>query len=164
MIIIIRPHQLQVIEAFVKGHHDSCVWHNNCLLAMARASAMPAFQPSLTSFLESLAPPYIMALTATATNSVRWSVTRTLGMDKLACIISHANLVYNVGKYTTVVETFKPLLKRIRNYREKCPSTIVYCQSYNMCADINTLRFQPVACCYCHSRKPSLAILLKARV
>ncbi len=32
----------------------------------------------------------------------------------------------------TVVETFKPLLKRIRNDREKCPSTIVYLQSYNI--------------------------------
>ena len=91
--------------------------------------------------IRSLLPPSVrvMALTATATNAVRCSVTRTLGMDKpvvVALSPCKANLVYNVGKYTTVVETFKPLLTRIRNDRDKCPRTIVYCQSYNMCADI----------------------------
>ncbi len=91
--------------------------------------------------IRSLLPPSvkIMALTATATKSVRCSVTCTLGMDKpviVALSPCKANLVYNVGKYTTVVETFKPLLTRIRNDREKSPRTIIYCQSYNMCADI----------------------------
>ena len=33
-------------------------------------------------------------------------------------------------------ETFKPLVSRLKIDREKAPRTIVYCQSYNMCADI----------------------------
>ena len=50
----------------------------------------------------------------------------------------------------TVVETFKPLLKRIRNDREKCPSTIVYLQSYNiiMCRYLSIpIRSQNPAIC-----------------
>lgn len=91
--------------------------------------------------IKSLLPRHvrIMALTATATKSLRSSVTCTLGMENpvvIAISPCKANLTYNVGTYTTVAETFKPLLNRLRTDRERTPRIIVYCQSYNMCADI----------------------------
>ena len=46
------------------------------------------------------------------------------------------NLLYSVGTFTTISETFKPLLERLRTERERCPRTIVYCQSFSTCADI----------------------------
>ena len=91
--------------------------------------------------IRSLLPPdvKIMALTATATKSVQSSVACTLGMENpvvIALSPCKANIVYNVGRYTTVEDTFKPLLHRLKKDRVKFPRTIVYCQSYNMCADI----------------------------
>ncbi len=91
--------------------------------------------PDRLGEIRSLLPPSvkIMALTATATNAVRCSVTRTLGMDKpVAVALSpcKANLVYNVGKYTTVVETFKPLLT------DKCPRTIMCTVNHILCVPI----------------------------
>lgn len=81
----------------------------------------------------------IMALTATATKSVQSSVAHTLGMIKpvvVALSPCKSNLIYNVGKYTTLDETFNTLLNRLRKDRDRFPRTIVYCHSYNMCADI----------------------------
>ena len=63
----------------------------------------------------------IMALTATATKSVQSSVACTLGMEKpvvVALSPCKANIVYNVGRYTTVEDTFKPLLHRLKKDRE----------------------------------------------
>ena len=76
----------------------------------------------------------LLALTATATKSLRLSVTCTPGMIALSpCKL---NLAYTVGEFTTVRETFKPLLDTLRKDRDKCPRTIVYCQSFNTCGDI----------------------------
>ena len=91
----------------------------------------------------------IMALTATATKSLRASVTSTLGMENpvvIAISPCKANLTYNVGTYTTVAETFKPLVSRLRSDRERAPRTIIYCQSYNMCADIYLYLSQCLGC------------------
>ena len=81
----------------------------------------------------------VMALTATATKSVQSSVACTLGMDKpvtIALSPCKVNLVYNVGRFTSVSETFKPLLDRLKLDRENCPRMIAYCQSYSMCAEV----------------------------
>ena len=48
-------------------------------------------------------------------------------------------------------DTFKPLLHRLKNARVLFRSTIVYCQSYNMCADIFKCLVWSVVTCYCHS-------------
>ena len=81
----------------------------------------------------------ILALTATATKAVQSAVVCTLGMENPAVIAlspCKPNLGYSVGKYTKVTETFKPLLERLKKDRTECPRMIIYCQSYNLCADI----------------------------
>ena len=81
----------------------------------------------------------ILALTATATKEVRLKVSSTLGLVRpvvVALSPCKKNLMYSVGAFTTVSETFKPLLGRLKKDRGACPRTIVYCQSFNTCADI----------------------------
>ena len=59
----------------------------------------------------------IMVLTATATKSVQSAVACTLGMDKpivIALSPCKVNLVYNMGRYTSMCETFMPLLNRLK--------------------------------------------------
>jgi len=82
----------------------------------------------------------ILALTATATKEVRLNISRTLGLVRpvvIALSPCKKNLLYSVGTFTTVSETFKPLLDRLKKDRGACPRTIVYCQSFNTCADIS---------------------------
>ena len=38
-----------------------------------------------------------------------------------------------VGKFK---ETFSPILERLRNERQQMPRIIVYCHTYDMCADL----------------------------
>ena len=81
----------------------------------------------------------ILALTATATKEVCVKVGNTLGMVRpvvVALSPCKKNLCYSVGAFTTVSETFKPLLDRLKKDRGASPRTIVYCESFNMCADI----------------------------
>ena len=82
---------------------------------------------------------HVMALTATATKSVRLSVSRTIGMINPAVFAQSPckrNIMYAVGTFTTVSETFRHVVEKLRKERERCPRTIIYCQSYGMCADI----------------------------
>lgn len=91
---------------------------------------------------------HIMALTATATKSFQAAVIATLGMEKpvvIAISPCKANITFNIGTYTTVA-TFKPLLNRLRTNRERTPKTIVYCQSYNTCADIYIYLSRSLGC------------------
>ena len=81
----------------------------------------------------------LLALTATATKEVCLKVSSTLGMMRpvvVALSPSKKNLSYSVGTFTTFSETLKPLLDRLKKERGGCPRTIVYCQSFNTCADI----------------------------
>lgn len=81
----------------------------------------------------------ILALTATATKEVHLKVGVTLGMVRpvvVALSPCKKNLSYNIGAFTTISEMFKPLLDRLKKDRGAFPRTIVYCQSFNMCADI----------------------------
>ena len=81
----------------------------------------------------------ILALTATATKEVCVKVGNTLGMVRpvvVALSPCKKNLCYSIGSFTTISETFKPLLDRLKKDRGASPRTIVYCQSFNTCADI----------------------------
>ena len=81
----------------------------------------------------------MMALTATSTKEVRLEVSSTLGMVRpvvIALSPCKKNILYSIGTFTKVTETFKPLLERLRKDRNECPRMIVYCQSFNTCADI----------------------------
>ena len=80
-----------------------------------------------------------MALTATVTKTICLSVSRTIGLrnpyiaTRSPC---KPNLIYSVGVFKTVEDTFSPLAKRLQCQRKSFPKTIIYGQSFGMCADI----------------------------
>lgn len=78
----------------------------------------------------------IMALTATATKTLRYLVSRRIGMrDPYILAISPCkkNMMYSVGKFEDVSSTFKVVIERLR---DKIPKIIIYGKSFGMCADI----------------------------
>ncbi len=82
---------------------------------------------------------HVMALTATATKSLQSEVAEILGMMNtisLAVSPCEANIMYAVGEYSNISETFKPLLLRLRKDRTKMPRTIIYCRRQEECADL----------------------------
>ena len=82
----------------------------------------------------------IMALTATATKTVQTYVANILGMEKpivIALSPCKENLIYNIGSFTSVRQTFEPLLSRLKTARDKTPRMIIYCQSFKMCRHIH---------------------------
>ena len=91
--------------------------------------------------VRSLLPPAvnIMALTATATRSIRLSFSRTIGLKDpyvLTRSPCKANLIYSVGIFKTVEETFWTMADRLQHQCTAFPKTIIYAQSLRMCAEI----------------------------
>ena len=81
----------------------------------------------------------IMALTATATRALQHNVAEILGMwNPVTVAVSpcKVNIIYAVGTYTTLKETFAPLLLRLRTERLNLPRTIIYCRRHEDCADL----------------------------
>ena len=81
----------------------------------------------------------MMALTATATSKLRFEVASMLGMtEELVVSISPCkpNIVYCIGKCSTLQETFRPIVDRLRSDRASFPRTIVYCRRYEHCANL----------------------------
>ena len=80
-----------------------------------------------------------MALTATATRTVRYSITRTIGMrdpyvlTKSPC---KKNMMYSVSKFEAIPTTFKPVVERLKAVRAKMPRMIIYGKSFGVCADL----------------------------
>lgn len=80
-----------------------------------------------------------MALTATATQRLRTQVSTTLGMvDELVVCVSpyKENIMYAVGTFITITQTFRPMVERLRHERAKFPRTIIYCRRYEDCSDL----------------------------
>ena len=80
-----------------------------------------------------------MALTATASKNLRVEVAKTLGMkSEIVVSISpcKANIMYAVSSFTSVEETFRPILDRLCKERASYPKTIIYCRRYQECADL----------------------------
>ncbi len=80
-----------------------------------------------------------MALTATATNNLLLSVSRILGMRTpvtIAISPCKPNLMYSVSSYSTISETFKPILCRLKQERTGMPRIIIYCLRVEDCADM----------------------------
>ena len=91
--------------------------------------------------IRSLIPNHVnvMALTATATRKLQSCIEDILGMNKPALVTitpCKANIMYGIGKYKTIIETFSPILERLRNERQQMARVIVYCSTYDMCADL----------------------------
>jgi len=102
--------------------------------------------------VQSLLPQHvhILALTATATKSLCTSVANILGMVKQPITIALSpckpNIIYNTGTYRTAIETFEPLVKRLKEDREESPRLIIYCQSFNMCANVYVYLSRSLGC------------------
>ena len=102
-----------------------------------------AFRATLKSIREvrSLLPlnVHVMVLTATATRKLQVSVESILGMKNPASVIIvpyKPNIMYAVGIFKSVRETFAPILERLRRERHLMPRMIVYCRTYDMCSDL----------------------------
>ena len=81
----------------------------------------------------------IMALTTTATRLLQKSIDDILGMrDAIIVTVPpcKANLMYGVGLFKTIKETFSPVLESLCKERHQMPRMIVYCRTYNQCADL----------------------------
>lgn len=81
----------------------------------------------------------ILALTATATKSLQYNVATILGMYKpitVAVSPCKANIMYAVSSYSSLSETFGPILLHLKKERTKMPRLIIYCLRYEDCADL----------------------------
>lgn len=81
----------------------------------------------------------IMALTATASKQLRIDVSRIIGMSDELVVAkppSKPNIMYTVGTFSTIEETFLPIVKKVERERARCPRMIIYCRNYQDCADL----------------------------
>ena len=81
----------------------------------------------------------VMALTATATNSLRGKIASTLGMPHpLVFSVSpaKANILYSVRHMSTIEETFKPLVSTLESEGTNTGRTIIYCRKIDYCAKL----------------------------
>ena len=82
----------------------------------------------------------VMALTATATNSLRYSISHTIGMLNpfvIAVAPCKQNLMYSVRVFESLVDTFMLVLDTLKTERATMPRIIIlYGHSFALCADI----------------------------
>ena len=78
----------------------------------------------------------IMALTATATRSLRDEIAVSLDMKNM-CTISispdKANIRYVVLKFETIEKTFGPMANQVAQYQESLGRTVIFCQTIADC-------------------------------
>lgn len=80
-----------------------------------------------------------MALTATATVSLRKCVIKMLGMKDPLVItenINKPNLIYSVRTFESMESTFSQMINTLKKERTKMPKTIIYCQHQDKCAQL----------------------------
>lgn len=83
-----------------------------------------------------------MALTATATKSLRLSISKTIGLKNpyvLAISPSKKNMIYNVQKIGTIEEAFTSVIQILAKKRCLMPRALIYCRRLEECADIYIL-------------------------
>lgn len=81
----------------------------------------------------------IMALTATATKTLRHALSKIIGLQHpfvLAMCPSKHNLMYSVSDYTNVELVFDAFAAKLNNLRKLMPRVIIYCHSFEDCSDI----------------------------
>ena len=81
----------------------------------------------------------MMALTATATNSLRVAVATILGMqDPVIIAVSPCkpNIMFAVQAYQSMDESIGPFVRKLQTDRVTMPRVIVYCRSYSDCSDV----------------------------
>ena len=70
-----------------------------------------------------------MALTATATKSLRYSISHTIGMLNpfvVAVAPCKQNRMYSVRVFESLVDTFTPVLDTLKTERATMPRIIIY--------------------------------------
>ena len=85
---------------------------------------------------------HILAMTATATVSLRKCVIKTLGMINTLIVsenVDKPNIIYSVLPFESMETTFNTLIERLRNERINMPRTIIYCQNQDNCAQLYLL-------------------------
>lgn len=83
-----------------------------------------------------------MAVTATATKSLRREVCHILGMSNPFIVTvspDKSNIVFHVSPFTTLEGTFKPVIEELRKERMHMARTIIYCQQQETCARLYLL-------------------------
>ena len=81
----------------------------------------------------------IMALTATASNNLRYTLSSIIGLNKpyvVAVSPCKRNIMFSVGDFTSVETTLKPVVECLRRKRTQMPRMIIYAHSFEMCAKI----------------------------
>ena len=81
----------------------------------------------------------LMALTATATFSVRQHVERILGMKHPVVITfspAKSNIYYTVRKCDSPTEAFIPMLEKLKVLGCDFPRTLIYCRKFSDCGSI----------------------------
>lgn len=80
-----------------------------------------------------------MTLTATATQDVRRTIQRIIGMYNpvvVAVCPSKANIMLAVSSFQSIEESFSPILLRLIIERTRMPRLLVFCQRLEQCADL----------------------------
>lgn len=81
----------------------------------------------------------VLAMTATATKSLRLKVSEVIGLvNPLVIAVSpcKANIVYAVSGFTSISATFAPILEELKKRRTTLPRMIVYCRRYDDCSKL----------------------------
>ena len=80
-----------------------------------------------------------MALTATATKDLRIQVARIIEMqDELVVSVNpcKSNIMYAIGSFSTISNTFRPIVTAIRRQRLDLPRIIIYCRIIEQCSSL----------------------------
>ena len=82
---------------------------------------------------------HCLALTATATSTLRLRVCTILSMHNpliIAVSPCKKNIVYTVSQFTSIEETFEPLLLCLKKQRTSMQRIIIYCRRYDDCSKL----------------------------
>ena len=80
-----------------------------------------------------------MALTATATKTLRRSVMSIVGMKNPAIIAINPckrNIMYSVSLFDSIEKNFSGLVEKLRVQRTQMPRILIYAHQYHLCANI----------------------------
>ncbi len=86
--------------------------------------------------IRSLIPPgvNVMALTATASKTLRCDVSKMIGMQSMnPC---KRNLAFCVRRCSDLLERIKPIIQRLTELRSEMPRMIIYCRRFEDCSNI----------------------------
>ena len=81
----------------------------------------------------------VLAMTATATKTLRTKVAEVIGlMDPLVIAVSpcRPNIIYAMANFTSLVDTFTPLLLDLIKQRTSFPRSIIYCRTHDYCSKL----------------------------